>query len=115
MLTFLAGDYDLSGVVDQGDYTVWKANFGQIGESPGDGNGDGIVDAADYTVWRDNLGRTTADLPPIAPRGIEARAVGATSIQVDWQASGGATSSPATACTTTSTMPKATASRNSST
>jgi hypothetical protein len=47
MLAVLAGDYNLSGVVDQSDYSVWKANNGQIGESPVDGNGDGIVDAAD--------------------------------------------------------------------
>ncbi|MEX2169777.1 MAG: hypothetical protein WD851_10735 [Pirellulales bacterium] len=40
MLAFLAGDYDLSGTVDQSDYDTWRANFGNIGESPADGNGD---------------------------------------------------------------------------
>jgi hypothetical protein len=83
MLTVLAGDFDLSGVVDNNDYIVWKAHFGEIGESPVDGNGDGIVDAADYTVWRDNFGKTLADLPPIAPQEISATATGATSIEVD--------------------------------
>jgi len=87
MLAVLAGDYNLNGIVQANDYTIWKSNFGQFGEAvPGDGNGDGIVDAADYTVWRDNLGKTLADVPPDAPRGIEARAVGSTSIQVMWQA-----------------------------
>ncbi|MEX2168923.1 MAG: fibronectin type III domain-containing protein, partial [Pirellulales bacterium] len=92
MLTFLAGDYDLSGVVEEDDYVVWKSEFGNIGEQPADGNGDGTVNAADYTVWRDNLGKTLADVPPDAPRGIEAAAVGATSIQVTWQAASNATS-----------------------
>lgn len=45
MMAHLAGDFDLSGVVDQTDYTVWKAAYGQIGESPADGNGNAAVDA----------------------------------------------------------------------
>ncbi|MEX2168918.1 MAG: hypothetical protein WD851_06390 [Pirellulales bacterium] len=32
MLAFLAGDYNLSGAVDQTDHDEWRANFGQIGE-----------------------------------------------------------------------------------
>ena len=47
MLAFLAGDYDLSGTVDQSDHDTWRANFAQIGESSVDGNGDGTVNAAD--------------------------------------------------------------------
>ena len=57
---YIPGDYDGDGGVGEGDYDVWKANFGQT-VTPGtlgDGNGDGIVDAADYTVWRNNLGAT---------------------------------------------------------
>jgi hypothetical protein len=44
--------------VDDGDYGVWRANFGksvQAGTS-GDGNNDGVVDTSDYIVWRKNLG-----------------------------------------------------------
>jgi hypothetical protein len=52
----------------------------------------GVVDAADYTIWRDNKGKTLADVAPDAPRGIEARAVGSTTIQVTWQAASFATS-----------------------
>jgi hypothetical protein len=92
MLAVLLGDFNLSGVVDNTDYNVWKTNFGQIGESPVDGNGDGIVNAADYTVWRNNLGKTLADLPPITPQGIAAAATGATSIQASWQSAATATS-----------------------
>jgi hypothetical protein len=55
----LPGDYDGNGHVDTADYQTWKAGFGMIVASPGDGadgNGDGVVDAEDYTVWRDQLG-----------------------------------------------------------
>jgi hypothetical protein len=53
----LPGDYDGSGVVDQGDYTLWKVNFGSAMSLAADGNGNQVVDAADYAIWRDNLGR----------------------------------------------------------
>ena len=92
MLAYLPGDYNQSGVVDQTDYDVWRAEFGAIFESPADGNGDGSVDAADYVLWRKNVGKTLADVPPDAPTGVEARAVGATSIEVTWQASANTTS-----------------------
>jgi hypothetical protein len=54
----LLGDYDVDGDVDNGDYSRWRATFGQS-ETPGnnaDGNKNGVVDAADYVIWRDNLG-----------------------------------------------------------
>jgi hypothetical protein len=54
MAVFIPGDYNQSGVVDQSDYGVWRAEYGNTIESPADGNGDGIVDAADYVVWRHN-------------------------------------------------------------
>jgi hypothetical protein len=92
MLAWLPGDYDLSTVVDEDDFLLWRANFGEVGESPIDGNGNGVVDAADYTIWRDNLGKTLADVPPDAPRGIEARAVGPTSIEISWETAAYATS-----------------------
>lgn len=54
----LPGDFNGDGIVDDGDYTVWKAEFGTsvAATSGADGNGDGVVDAADYTVWRNSLG-----------------------------------------------------------
>lgn len=53
------GDFNLNGIVDAGDYTVWRHNLGQQGLAPytgGDGNGDGLVTSADYLVWKNNFG-----------------------------------------------------------
>jgi len=53
----IVGDYDGDGNVDDVDYAKWKADFGKRVAVGGgaDGNGNGIVDAGDYTVWRDAL------------------------------------------------------------
>lgn len=53
----LDGDYNGSGTVDQGDYSLWRELYGTT-DPMADGNGDGKVDSADYTVWRNNLGQT---------------------------------------------------------
>jgi hypothetical protein len=86
MLAYLAGDFNLSGAVDQADYNVWRASYGEVGETAADGNGDLIVDSADYVLWRKNQGKTLADVSPNAPTLVEAAALGPTSIQVKWQA-----------------------------
>jgi hypothetical protein len=52
------GDYNGNGIVDSGDYDMWKQSFGSTTVLVADGNNDGIVDTADYTVWRDHLGQT---------------------------------------------------------
>ncbi|HEY3395313.1 MAG TPA: CotH kinase family protein, partial [Lacipirellulaceae bacterium] len=54
----MPGDYDDNGTVEQEDYLVWRADFGNS-VAPGssaDGTGNGVVDAADYVVWRKNFG-----------------------------------------------------------
>ena len=59
----LPGDYNLSGVVDAADYTVWRNTLGQTGLIPysgADGDGDGQVDTDDYQVWKANFGNTSA-------------------------------------------------------
>lgn len=69
------GDFNRDGVVNTGDYTVWRdglgdtysrsdyqvwrnAMFGSATILPGDFNRDGSVDTADYTVWQEGLGTT---------------------------------------------------------
>lgn len=58
LLSILSGDYNLDGIVDASDLSIWRSCFGSTTNLVADGNNDGIVDAADYTVWRDQLGST---------------------------------------------------------
>lgn len=54
----IPGDFNQDGLVNVGDYTLWRAHFGATNVMPfslGDGNGNGIVHAADYTIWRNNM------------------------------------------------------------
>jgi hypothetical protein len=60
----LNGDYNLSGVVNAGDYAVWRDQRGASGLTlAADGNADGAVTQADYVVWRRNLGRSVPAAP----------------------------------------------------
>lgn len=53
----IVGDYNLDGIVDAADYTVWRTLSGQLGpDLAADGNGDGMVNQADYVLWRSNYG-----------------------------------------------------------
>lgn len=68
--TGLAGDFNDDGVVNIGDYTVWRNNLGAA-ESvlpPGSGDGSTIVDAGDYTLWKENFGA----MSPAAVAGVTA-------------------------------------------
>jgi hypothetical protein len=57
----LVGDYNKDGVVDAGDYTVWRDSVGQsaIGLAA-DGSGNGTVDQSDYDKWQSNFGATAS-------------------------------------------------------
>jgi serralysin len=58
--TVLAGDYNLDGVVDAADYTVWRDLLGKSGSNlAADGNGDGTVNAADFAIWKNHFGTTS--------------------------------------------------------
>jgi hypothetical protein len=50
------GDYNNNGVVDAGDYVVWRKLLNQSVTLPHDTT-PGTVTAADYTVWRANFGK----------------------------------------------------------
>jgi hypothetical protein len=60
--TFLApsvpGDFNGDGIVDAGDYTVWRDHLGEANEAAIQSNGDGQngVDAQDYNVWVSSFG-----------------------------------------------------------
>jgi T5SS/PEP-CTERM-associated repeat protein len=57
----LAGDYNGDGVVDGGDYVVWRRTLDQIGpDLAADGNDNGVVDAGDFAFWRSRYGDTLA-------------------------------------------------------
>ena len=74
------GDYNVNGVVDAADYTVWRNTLGQdVAAGTGaDGDQSGKIDAGDYTFWKTNFGnnvpgsgagsgwrdRTRAERPP---------------------------------------------------
>ncbi len=56
--TQAAGDFDLNGVVDGGDYLHWRGSFGNIGRTRwnADGDADGDVDGDDFLIWQRGLG-----------------------------------------------------------
>lgn len=56
----LLGDYNLNGIVDAADYTVWRNSVGQAGAGlAADGNHDEIIDGLDYGVWKSHYGEFT--------------------------------------------------------
>ena len=56
-LAAILGDYNRDGVVDTGDYGVWRRTLNSRTNLAADGNGNGIVDSADYSFWRQHFGR----------------------------------------------------------
>ena len=57
----LPGDYNEDGVVDAGDYVVWRDNVGSTDALPNDNVG-GTIGPGQYTQWRNNLGMSSAAL-----------------------------------------------------
>jgi hypothetical protein len=56
----VAGDYNNNGIVDAGDYLIWRKKLNQSITIPNDIT-PGTVVAQDYTEWRDRFGKTTFD------------------------------------------------------
>jgi hypothetical protein len=52
------GDYNENGVVDAGDYVVWRKTLGtHVDNGTGaDGNGDGMISQPDFEHWRSRFG-----------------------------------------------------------
>lgn len=52
-----SGDYNANGVVDAGDYALWRKTLGATGAGlAADGDGSGEVDQADYFYWLARFG-----------------------------------------------------------
>jgi gluconolactonase len=51
------GDYNGNGVVDAGDYVVWRNTLGTTANWSADGNGNRVIDTGDYDVWRSHFGQ----------------------------------------------------------
>ena len=52
-------DFNLDGIVDGIDFSVWQANFGTgTNFAQGDADIDGDVDGSDYLFWLGNVGNT---------------------------------------------------------
>ena len=56
----LPGDYNFNGVVDAGDYVVWRKSSGSTTDLRADGDNSGTVNQADYNIWRARFGQTLA-------------------------------------------------------
>ena len=53
------GDYNLDGITNGADFTLWRDTLGTTGIAPfsgADGTGDGAVTVADYDVWLSHFG-----------------------------------------------------------
>jgi hypothetical protein len=54
----LAGDYNRDGLVDAADYTVWRDSLGEFvaNYNAADGDGNGRINDGDYALWKANFG-----------------------------------------------------------
>lgn len=66
----LNGDYNLDGVVDARDYTLWRNTFGSTTDLRADGNNNQSIDPEDYVIWKDNYGKTSAAAVAMAPASV---------------------------------------------
>jgi autotransporter-associated beta strand protein len=50
------GDFNLDGIVDAADYTVWRDSIGSTTNFSADANGDQLVNLLDYNLWKAHFG-----------------------------------------------------------
>lgn len=65
----LFGDFNSDGIVNAGDYSVWRDHQGQsvTAYTGADHTGDGFVDGADYALWQTHYGQTLGSLAFAVP------------------------------------------------
>lgn len=71
------GDFNLDGVVDGDDLTVWKTGYGKASGASfvdGDNDRDGDVDGADFLAWQRSLGSGVAAVDPSSATVLEPEA-----------------------------------------
>jgi hypothetical protein len=56
----IVGDYNVDGVVDAADYTVWRDHLGEVYLPNRDPSATGAIGEADYQVWVSNYGSNVA-------------------------------------------------------
>lgn len=67
----VTGDYNGDGVVDAGDYTLWRDTIGSTTNLAADGDGNGMVNLLDYNLWAANYGvRQTSTLQTPEPAAL---------------------------------------------
>lgn len=73
----VTGDYNGDGVVDAGDYSVWRDTLGSTTNLAADGDGNGMVNLLDYNLWAANYGaQQTSTLQTLEPAAIALVALG---------------------------------------
>jgi hypothetical protein len=65
----LPGDYNNNGIVDEGDYAVWRASQGTTRVLPNDPLG-GTIGAAQFTQWRSHFGMSAAGGSDVGGSGL---------------------------------------------
>jgi hypothetical protein len=60
----LSGDYNADGVVDAGDYLLWRNTLGSTTDWRADGDGDGVIGTGDYLHWKERFGDSPGALMP---------------------------------------------------
>lgn len=62
----ITGDYNLDGVVNAADYSIWRDTLGSTTDLRANGNNSGasagVIDVADYTAWKSNFGKRATGL-----------------------------------------------------
>jgi hypothetical protein len=66
----ITGDYNLNGIVDAADYTVWRDTLGSMSDLRANGDDTaasaGVIDQADYSAWKDNFGTSVSGSAAVA-------------------------------------------------